>query len=327
MQQASPYAPRFTAALFWKVLHFLQVILHIGAHRTGTSSLQSAILKNQYNLRQNGLTFWGPRTTRGGIFSGLLRRPATFDQDGTRDLVKRNAGAIRIEMDRLRRARQKTLLISEENIMGTMPNNLRQTTLYPGLRRRLARFADIFDKSCQRIAMTIRPYENYWASAIAHTVPAGHPMPDEDSINNLSYDARGWRQVIEDVSAAFPSAEICIWEFDRFCDKTASQFKILTRGQRNLRFRPFSERHNTGATAARLRQVLLDRGKVDAARKITCGAGRYVPFDAAQKNSMRQRYQADLAWLRNGADQRAMFIQSADDILQKPAVFAKRGGL
>lgn len=309
-----------------KVLQVLQVILHIGAHRTGTTTLQQAIQKNQYNLRQNGLTYWGPRTTRGGIFSGLLRRAEVYEEADTIQMVKRNSGAIRMEMDRLQRQKQRSLLISEENIMGSMRNNLRDQVLYPGLRRRLVRFADIFGAHCGRVALTIRPYQDYWSSTMAYAIPAGHRAPDQHDLEQLTHQKRGWRQVIGDVSAAFPKAEIMVWEFDRFIGKSGTLFQMLTRGLRGpLRFQPFVEHHNASVHCAALRGVLLDRGDHAAAVRIRAGDGRYMPFDTAQTAQMSARYQEDVNWLRFGAPSQVNFMESAVSVQHRVAGFANRG--
>lgn len=49
----------------------MKVILHIGAHRTGTTSFQSYMRRNADFMRIRRIGFWGPLRTRGGLFAGV----------------------------------------------------------------------------------------------------------------------------------------------------------------------------------------------------------------------------------------------------------------
>ena len=75
-----------------KGLWRMEVILHIGAHRTGTTSLQRAVQRNRKKLADNGVAFWGAQITRGGRFSGLLRA-----NDAT-DAQTRRLGSLRFSL-------------------------------------------------------------------------------------------------------------------------------------------------------------------------------------------------------------------------------------
>ena len=50
---------------------FLEVILHIGAHRTGTTSFQRTLYQNTHHLMKNGLEFLGPHETLNVPSEGL----------------------------------------------------------------------------------------------------------------------------------------------------------------------------------------------------------------------------------------------------------------
>ena len=49
----------------------MEIVLHIGAHRTATTSFQAYMRGNAPGLVQGGVAFWGPLRTRNGLFSGL----------------------------------------------------------------------------------------------------------------------------------------------------------------------------------------------------------------------------------------------------------------
>lgn len=284
---------------------FLEVVLHIGAHRTGTTSFQRALHQNQHNLIKSGVTVWDPRITRAGRFSGLLgpQKPETGK------LLKRNLGVLMFEMDRLADIGQKTLLVSEENLMGSMRANLRQTRLYPGLEDRMARLAGVYGSVCQKIGLCIRPYEDYWASAMAYAIKAGHRVLDEDGLDRLVTQPRSWRNVVSDVAKAFPNAEVIVWEFDRFIGRPNAQYRLLAG---NIgRLQPMAERFNASPDKSVLREVLSLRGDQTGIAEIGLENGRYAPFGAHHLVAFQAQYQEDLDWLRGRPRAEFDFIEQA----------------
>jgi len=310
------------ASIAQRGLWLLEVILHIGAHRTGTTSLQRALQQNQHNLKKNGVAFWGPRQTRGGRFSGLLRATDADDAE-TKRLIGRNRGVISLECDRLAKQGTRRLIVSEENILGSMRHNLRTSLLYPGLPTRLARFADLFGSKLTRVGLSIRPYDRYWASALAFTMPMGVPAPVEGDLDRLVTQPRSWRQVISDVARVFPGVEIAVWDFERLIGRPQAQYRVLTGG--NGRIQPSDAHHNASAPREALRELLLARGDADGARAIAPGSGRYMPFKAHHIDALNARYLEDLAWLRTTSAARVNFVEEASELPAFATRIAGRG--
>ena len=108
----------------------MTIILHLGAHRTGTTTFQSLLDRNRADLARRGLAVWTPARTRGGLLDGLVQRPCdATPQDDWR--AKRSCGRIRMERARLAGQGQERLLLSEENLLGAIRNNLRERCLFP----------------------------------------------------------------------------------------------------------------------------------------------------------------------------------------------------
>jgi len=278
----------------------------MGAHRTGTTTLQRSLQQNHHNLTKNGLIVWGPKTTRGGMFSGLLRGEDA-EPDETARLTARNKGVIGIELDRLAGMGISAVLVSEENMLGGIRGNLRAARLYPGLSARLARFADVFGPVCTRVGLAIRPYQDFWASLLAHAIPQGHRMLCEDDLDRLVTQPRSWRDVISDVAKAFPKAEITLWDFNRMIGRPDAQVQILTGGRQTLPLGGGVQRHNASMGRAALRDILAARGG-DSAAAIPPGDGRFMPFGTHHIEAMQGQYAADLAWLRTVAVGRLKFV-------------------
>ena len=294
------------------IRRLFEVVLHIGAHRTGTTSLQHHLHNNQLNLNKNGIAYWGPERTRSGLFAGLVKEPARLSE-ADRDRARYASALIGMELDRLASCGTRQLVVSEENMIGDMRCNLDARALYPSLRRRLARFRSAFAGRCRRIALAVRCYDDYWASALAYSVTAGHPPPGRGDIARLAGDRRGWRDVVADVAEAFPDAEIVVWNFDSLKGRLAEQVTLMT-GLDAARIPAGDGRcHNASATRRELRQALRANGARHFAGFIERGDGRFMPFDTAARAEMQWRYAEDLAWLRAGAGGLARYSEKAGE--------------
>jgi len=303
------------------LLGILEVILHIGAHRTGTSSLQMALQQNKHNLMKNDVVWWGPKDTRGGVFSGMLRQARPRDRQRDK-MIARNRGVIAIELERMQTRGAKTLLVSEENILGAMMENLRTGLLYPGLEGRLQPFAEAFHGKLARIGMAIRPYGDYWSSVLGYGIRTGRMAPDEGALDRLVTQPRHWRRVVADVARAFPGVEVTVWEFDRLIGRPQAQYRLLTGGRGWIA--PMAEKRNASPGRAVLREMLLERGQTAAAAAIAPGDGRYAPFGAHHLEAFAGQYQADLDWLRARSEHGVNFAEGDTDT-PTPAGWKKRG--
>jgi hypothetical protein len=278
----------------------LKVILHIGAHRTGTTTLQRILRENQHNLSQMGILHWGPERTRSGLFAGLVKHPERLDEADHRRAAAASA-LIRDEIARLRDGGAQALIVSEENMIGSMRDNLDTGRLYPGLRPRLDRFRAAFAADCTRVVLALRSYDGYWASALAYAIPLGQPVPDAARRAALAEQPRSWRRVLTDAAAAFPRAEIVTWDFDRLIGHPAAQLAALLGAPVALPAEAGRVWQNASAPGAALRRRLAGRGDAAGASLIPDAPGRWQPFAPAQVAAMRMRYAEDLEWLRAGA--------------------------
>lgn len=295
----------------------MDINLHIGAHRSATTTLQQFLERNRPTLRRSGIEVWTPERTRAGLFAGLIERPEDLTEQMKRRGV-RSCGVIAIEVQVLARAGQTQLLISEENLIGSVRNNLRQARLYPAAADRLQRFAGCFGAGPRRIGLSIRSYDSFWASSIAFGLGQGLRMPLGPALDHYVTQSRRWRDLIIEVAAVFPRAEIIVWPFERLAGQPERQLALLT-GNRPL-ILPLTgarERTNISPHCGELRQIVAARGDAARGDAALCQTlqdsrdGRWMPFDPAQRAALRAQYDADLHWLRQGADGLARLIDPA----------------
>lgn len=289
----------------------MDVTLHLGSHRTGTTTLQMYLENNRDNLNEIGTEFWGPNRTRYGLYSGLVKRPDTITNDA---IIRgeRATGLIRMELGRLETAGVKSLIVSEENMIGVMQDNLSVGRLYPDATARLQRFARAFDGHCTRVAISIRSYDKYWASVFAFLVERGRRLPDAQEMDRLVTQPRRWRDVISEVAKVFPSAQVMVWPFEGMIGQVDSQLAILNDGVVPVRMRGRNDWHNVSAGCAKLRQVLQDRSNTSQAADMPNEYSRWQPFKAYHIAAFQAQYDEDIAWLRAGADGIAIYEENSE---------------
>lgn len=292
----------------------VQVILHIGAHRTGTTTLQRFLQANQGLLAGQGIAVWGPEKTREGLFSGLIKNPDRLTPEDERR-AQRSGGVIAIELQRAAEAGMHTVIVTEENMMGAMPNNIYARRLYPHAHERLSRMAAAFGDAPTRVVMGIRSYDRHWASQLGFFVKQGFGLPDPAALSELAAQPIRWMRVIRQMAAAFPRTTRIVWPFEGLVGLPEAQLAALLGYPLPGPFAALRDWHNATPNCADLHAALIAQdAPATALARIGSSAARWQPFTDAETAAMRAAYAQDLAWLRAGADGLAHYIDSPDTL-------------
>lgn len=279
----------------------MEICLHLGAHRTGTTSLQLFMNDNRKAFYRDGTTYWGPGRTRAGLFSGLVRDPDRLTREDQRR-AERSIGVIRMEMARAAQNGMERLVISEENMLGTLKQNFRSCRLYGQALQRLSRFAPAFEGHKLRIGIAIRSYDIYWSSALAFRIKQGHPLPSDELLDRLTTQPRRWRDVIEDAACAFPTAKISVWPFEAWAGQPDQHARCLTARMLPRDMRVRTAANNASLRASEIGAIARDRGQIAEADRLCPQIGRYSPLNKDQALKLRQDYTSDIDWLEQGGD-------------------------
>ncbi|UWQ20654.1 hypothetical protein [Jannaschia sp. W003] len=272
----------------------MELILHLGAHRTATSSLQRLLDLNEAALAAAGVAAWTPRLTRSGVMAGLMGDPGR--RDARRDLAAfRSAGRVSLRQEALAARGVRRLVISDENMLGGLRENRALAKLYPTAAARLERVTAALGAPA-RVHLAIRAPDAWWTSAFVHLMLRGHRPPDADTLAAAVRARRGWRQVVEDVAAAFPGAALSVWSYEDWGARPGETFEHVTGVAPARAGVPVV---NGSPTAAALQQRLGEEGH---AASLPALAGAYAPFTPDQRAELRARHADDLAWLADGAD-------------------------
>lgn len=289
-----------------KAACFMDVILHIGAHRTASTTLQHYLRSNAARLQSQGVGVLGPlRTRHHGLLSGVI---PVGDVDPEAQLA-RARGRIALQLETARRKGLRHVIISDENILGSVCCNLRQRRLYRDSGDRLTRFAAAFDGRVNRIVLAVRGLKAFWESSLAYGVARGRAVPDRDDLDRFVTQGRSWRTLVDEVAAAFPGVRIQVHVHEEMAGQPGRRLWHIVDGAISS---PRDEARcwlNRAPHLPRLREILALRGENPAL--LPSRPGRWSPFDDAQAAALREIHADDLHHLASGAGVRVQLINEA----------------
>jgi hypothetical protein len=270
------------------------ITLHLGAHRTATTSLQRLLDRNVAQLRGEGVALWTPQVTRGGLLRGVAGDPGRTE--GGRDVqADRAAGRVAMHRAGLLADGARRLLVSDENLLGGLRENVMLGRLYPSVSARLHRLRAALP-GVDRVCLAIRSPDAWWTSVFAFLIARGFSPPPDETLEAVQQASRGWRQVIEDVAAAFPAATVEVWSHEERSADQSGLFAFLTGVAPAHAGVPVLNPSLPASTlAARLREEGWT-GQLPRLGEI------YAPFDPDARAGLRAGHEEDLAWLIAGAD-------------------------
>ncbi|OAN72847.1 hypothetical protein A8B78_19260, partial [Jannaschia sp. EhC01] len=253
------------------------------------------------DMAEGGVVYWGPKIVRGGLFRGAI--------GGVEGVMawqeRRFAGRCAMRAEAVRQTGATHLVISDENMIGSLRGALEHTRLYPDAGRRIAAYAHGFERHRVTVAVCVRDYADWWTSAMAFRLSRGGPLPRTDLRECLVTQPRRWRHIVEELARVLPDARIVVWSHEASAsaphrlleELTGFTTPALDAAPRNLR-----------PTAEALRQVMTDCD-IDPAQ-FNWPEGRFMPFTADETQALDAQYQEDLAWLSAGAGGFADYIDA-----------------
>ncbi|MEX0316830.1 MAG: hypothetical protein AB3N21_02695 [Ruegeria sp.] len=283
----------------------MDVILHIGAHRCATTSFQHYMRGNAEVLLRRGIGFWGPRRTRSGLFRGIVPGRAR-----ARSRPPQDPGRLPAALAGSARRGVRRLVVSDENMLGTMRRNMAEAQLYPTAGERMAHFVQAFEGSVADVILNIRALDQYWASSLGYGLKRGRGIPSSVALEWIASGERSWRDVITDIASAIPGTRLWVLPFEIFAGRPDAQLAAVTGG-------PAPGEHcrqwcNATPRLPELRAAMPP----DLTAALPRGDARWNPFFPAQAAHMRAVYADDLMWLATGADG---LVRLVGDPNKKPA--------
>ena len=189
----------------------MQISLHLGAHRTGSTYIQHQLMNHAREFEANAVRVISLDRMRATItkeialpWYGYLK-PGILRKRKISEYLKKEA------KDPLRR-----LVISDENLLGAISGIFSNRDFYPGVSSRLRCLADALTGYEVDVFIAIRSYDWFFSSAYAHAVKS-RKLPDFESLKpRLLGFQRGWVDVAADLKILFPESNLSIWTHENF---------------------------------------------------------------------------------------------------------------
>ena len=271
----------------------MDVTLHPGAHRTATTGFQDYMRRHCEPLAHAGVAFRGPGPARRELSAGLLpsEQPKPARQAPAADHIRQM-------LDEARCSGTSHLVISDQNMMGSIAQNMSACVLYPDVGERISRCAEAFDGEVSAVMLSVRSLDLWWCSVLAAGIACGQPMPGQNDLQRVAQSVRGWRDVITDISHALPGVPLRVLPAEQFAGRPDA---LLSAGaQINAPRETCRQWLNRAPALPELRRALQDNGANTG--QLPFGMGRWNPFDNEQHAALRELYADDIMWLTAGAD-------------------------
>jgi hypothetical protein len=291
MVACSATSKPFGSAFVQWVGRAMEVILHIGAHGTGTKDIRDYMRRHA--------EFLASRRT------GFVTSCVSHAQSAPAEFADANDGDLHEKLAKVRKNEFDRLIVSDDDLIGTLLDNIATGALYATADRRLRNFLQISDKQVATVLISTRSLDLYWCAALAHGVAQGAQVPHRDRLRALAHAWRGWREVITDMAAALPNASVRVLPFEEYAGRP---HQFLADG---LEIETVAEVPRMAGTATpalpELRRVVNARGLSQAV--LPFGMGPWNPFTNEEHAVLREKYADDRMWLTAGADGLATLIE------------------
>ena len=196
--------------------------LHIGAHKTASTHLQSVLRANREVLRAQGCACFGPELLRGDL---KLPLPRARDHIYAQSLTPlRNAvDAARAEGCRV--------LISEENIHGGGPSPPVMAAggqYYPNAAARVTRLLRGLEATGAVIALALREPGAHLVSGWGHQYLAGRPKSFSEYVAEVDLAALRWSELVARLLACSEVARVLVWRQEDYGAISGQLWPALT---------------------------------------------------------------------------------------------------
>lgn len=292
------------------------IYLHLGAHKTATTYLQTRMAINQGRIYRAGRAYWPLEQLRPRIEHGLtvLRNRHTARLGIVRRLFARSD-----PFSELRRMCQlsQPVILSDENMLGHASSSL-GGELYRDAEWRLGQIAVALGDQDFSVLLCIRAYPDFIASIYAEALRHGFHIPIDQLVRCNASLAGQWTKLADIVAAQFPGARITVWQFEDFRVLEPIILKKLT-GLAEPQLlsldaklvRPSAsaravEEQAAKASAMSRHERVLSMAAIEDKYPLISKSDRFDPWTERQRASMTEAYQRDLEELASRPDVRLL---------------------
>lgn len=276
-----------------------KVYLHIGAHRTGTSSFQLCLHTNLSKLRSAGYGVGYP--SRDGLKSGelALRLPQLRHADDRVFVQKsrRNLGSDPINYP------ERPVILSDENVLGGMAQ-FEQGNFYPAAEKRFGCLNRILETRAEHVLLVVRNYAELYLSGYRQRAVDKVVYPFRDIVPYLLSMDRGWPELVTAIQQVLQPRHLTVVRYENRGESRMLLHRLLPavpvhqlkEPDRSLNVRgtdtalvALQQRYETGADMSRRDRRKLLEDMAGDARNLG-----FAEFTDTETQALNLRYSRDL---------------------------------
>lgn len=281
----------------------MQIHLHIGAHKTATTFIQTQLRIRASELAAAGLAAAPHSDVRKAASDRL-------------DLAGRLGGAglplaqpaIALALKPLVAAQNKIrrLIVSEENLIGSMASVEGDAGMYPDVGSRLKCLLTALSGRDVKVFVSIRAYPDFLASVFAYQAGRKAGLDQDAFARRTQALRRDWPDVVGDVCEVAGGSNVTVWTYEGFAHDPGAVSDALT-GEPGLNLFPAESRRllpslsrKGMAVMERVSPLLSTKERQRLSRVLSHFAfdppdGKHQIFERPQADDLMGRYQSDIA--------------------------------
>lgn len=285
----------------------LDIVLHLGAHKTATTYLQILLDRNAETLTRHRIGLAHPKRLR-PIFKAAPR-PRYTTSLGRR--IAARAWALEQAIGSARDLGRQRLIISEEQLAGSLRSLLQGRGLYRDIAREVRAASRALDGQPVRVMFAVRSYDSFYISAWGQMLRGSGYQPFSAELrHDLLECRRGWPEVLADLMRALPKgSELIVWRYERLRHTLPRILSRMLGEAAAGEMEPFNGNPlpgPTGAAIEALEALVKARGSMepDEIRRMFRDYGKdqgyaaYDPWTVEEKSGLQRRYRDDIAFIQ-----------------------------
>lgn len=282
----------------------MHIDLHLGVHKTATTHLQRYWVACSGSP---GATAVCPPLTEVRAQLTPVCGPPSVKSGGPEEGERRRKSALDWLEDCGRRA--SSLVLSDENLIGSSERVFAQRALYASASPRLERLADVLKGHELRVWLSVREYGSFIRSAYCEMLRHGPYRPFREAYNHFDLASRGWEHLARDIQQAFPAAKLVCWRYESL-DELRAPITSALFGLRRAAMPPITDqrdRQSMSSLAIELLNDIYRRVGADEATRVRPSVERVVsggglalfnPWTDAEQEQFKAAYERSLIALQ-----------------------------
>lgn len=276
----------------------MAVALHLGAHKTASTHLQHSLRACRAAFAGAGLRYLDPADLRAdGFRLGLIAQGGTRSESAARRFAEAAA-------------REKRLLLSEENILGSAlsAQPAGRGRLYPDAAQRLARVTGLLGGRRAQVFLAVRDPAGFLVSSYGQRLISGVVEPFERYLGARDPSALRWADLVGRLAGVPGVHEITIWRYEDWPKIAPAVFARMLPGELAQKVQLTGGVVHPGLSARAHEWIMAElsqgRASAETPREARArfpkrpGEAGIMPFDEEVRARIARAYADDLSALR-----------------------------